>query len=204
MCNWSYTLRSFCLPNLPGHRRRGEWWPVPGVGHALHSIFWLLLDLICLTLSRARGGLIKGRNSVHLQACAAKNFPNFSCIIDCSINRCTYIRLPTCRSRLCLVACRGICRGDVATGGPLKAGSLKIRQIYINNMIKNVLRSTYSASTQAGNRGSYIKKSVAPSSFILTSCISCSCPSVSLVQVQQAQTKLRWSKENTKQGSLRK
>ena len=73
-----------------------------------------------------------GRNSVHLQAYAAKKFPNISCMIGCNINRCTYICLPTCRSSLCLVACCGICGGDVATGWPLEAaGSLKIRQIYI-------------------------------------------------------------------------
>ena len=80
-------------------------------------------------LARQRGGLIKGSNSVHLQVCAAKEFPNISCMIGCNINRCTYIRLPTCRSGLCLIACRGICRGDVATDGPLEAGSLKIGQI---------------------------------------------------------------------------
>ena len=46
-------MRSFCLVNLLGHRRRGKWWPVAGVGR------------------------IKGRNSVHLEAYmyAAKIFP---------------------------------------------------------------------------------------------------------------------------------
>ena len=47
----------------------------------------------CLMLARTGGGLIKGRNSVHLQACAAKKLPNISCMISCNINRRTYIRL---------------------------------------------------------------------------------------------------------------
>ena len=96
-------------------------------------------------LARTGGGLIKGRNSVHLQACAARKFPNISCMIGCNLNRCTYIRLPTCRSRLCLVACRGICRGDVATGGPLEAGSLKnaLERLYCSVILTAGFRSVF-------------------------------------------------------------
>ena len=74
----------------------GTW---SGACSAQHLLIITGFDLFNACKDKGGGeGLLKGRNTAHLQACAAKKFPNISFMICCNINRCTYINLPTCWS----------------------------------------------------------------------------------------------------------